>query len=116
VTARNVSAVRFRRLTREAEMLAPFSFPESPAVQVSVEVVFNGLYVDEITGRTRGLMTFDDGSQAPCTLAERVRAAEAAMPGQAWEAIVALGGIGDFYVGHVAVAHPADTRALSMAA
>jgi single-stranded DNA-specific DHH superfamily exonuclease len=112
VTGRNVSAKRFRRLEREAPMLAPFSFPESPAPQVSVQVSFSNLSHDDATGRMCGLMTFEDGMQRPVCLSEAAQAAVSEHPDRTWEAIVALGGVGDFYVGHVTF-DPADAAILS---
>jgi single-stranded DNA-specific DHH superfamily exonuclease len=100
VNARKVTGTRFARLEREAELLAPFSFPEAPALTVSTTGRFTRprLREDE---RYHARLSIDGGLERPVVLAVDAAEIIAAHPRQRFEAITALGNSGPLYVKHL---------------
>jgi len=103
VARRKVGAARLRRLEREAELLAPLKFPESPALQVSVLGRFSTPRLDAETNNVVATMTLDDGMQRKVILSEEVAAVVRAHRQQRFEAIIALGKVGPYYISRIAV-------------
>jgi single-stranded DNA-specific DHH superfamily exonuclease len=102
VQQRKVSGRRLRRLEREAALLYPLSFPANPALQVSVCGTFEAVTVDEHAGGFQAMLRLDDGTERPTKLSDELSVLARAYPHQRFEAVIALGGSGSYYISKVA--------------
>lgn len=100
VARRLVKPHAFRRLEREAPLLAPISFPESPAVQVSVQGQF-----ERLRGKDHNYtatLRLEDGTDRQVYLSPEVAATVRSNPRREFEVVVALGGVGPYYISTIA--------------
>ena len=96
---RLVTPSRLRRLERESGMLAPYSFPQSPAIQVSANGKFSELRAeDDGYGAT---FTLDDGSDRRVMLSPEIAAMVRDNRRRSFEAVLPLGRAGKYYISKI---------------
>lgn len=99
IARRLVSPSRLRRLEREAGMLAPFSFPESPAIQVSAKGKFSEMSTTD--SGYEATFTLEDGSDRRVQLSPDVASIVRDNRRRDFEAILPLGRSGKYYISQI---------------
>lgn len=102
VVRRKVTPARLRRLEREVSMLAPFKFPESPFVQVTVRSTFSRPRKHD--DGWRSVMTLEDGTQRRVLLSEEVANVVRVYHDKRFEPVLALGKAGPYFISKIVVA------------
>jgi single-stranded DNA-specific DHH superfamily exonuclease len=104
VARRRVTPARLRRLEAEADLLAPIKFPESPAIQVTVQGTFSVPRKGEEGRGWTSTMTLADGSRRRVLLSDAIADVVRVHRKKRFEPIIALGRKGPYYISKMAQA------------